>query len=406
MKTSTLLQFPALPAEKATPGGFPPVEEIDRILELPDLVLRNLLITQSYHELSSALARMLGSASNWCTFATWASKQAGQTIRQEDLARVLEHEIETSPAIFRAFGELAEAAPRFGSSLDPLGVFRSAKRTLLAMPVLERASAAVSRGNRKVFEEIAREFSRFLTLFADDETFDASKIAHFSEGLRPGAPPDGQGYLRRAFRHFYEARFETDPRTRAERILLANLEIGFHEQTRLQPEIEGALESALPEREEIRRHLLRAIFPQAGPVHGLRLHLPRVLRHTAALDRALDHLCDELRVLLRRVLTEAMMRIELPGEVIRLGRDLRQRFPASLRSIVDPDLRALLARIDPTSDSLAGSGAEDWADFPERMHFLADMFRCFMAEPRLFSPPFAPHQVTALKAGRRPLGRL
>jgi len=26
---------------------------------------------------------------NWCTFATWASRQAGQTIRQEDLARTL-----------------------------------------------------------------------------------------------------------------------------------------------------------------------------------------------------------------------------------------------------------------------------------------------------------------------------
>lgn len=100
------------------------------------------------------------------------------------------------------------------------------------------------------------------------------------------------------------------------------------------------------------------------------------------------------------------MRIEMAGETARLGQDLRHRFPAVLRKIDDADLREILARIDPTPDSHAGSGAADWADFPERMHFLADLFRAFMAEPRLFSPPFAPHQVTALKAGRRPLGRL
>lgn len=406
MKTSALLKLPTLPAPQGAPGGFPAVEEIERIVGLSDLVLRNLLITQSYHELSSALARRLGPSSNWCTYATWASKQAGQTIRKEDLGRVLEHEIEASPGIFRAFGELAQAASRLGSRLDPLGIFRSARRALLGLPVLERASEAVSRGNRKVFEEIAREFSRFLAELASDGAFDAGRIERFNERLRDGDPPDGQGYLRRAFLHFYEALFETHPKARAERILLANLEIGFHEQTRLQPELEDALESALPDRGEIRRHLLRAVFPGAGLLRSLRLRLPRFLRRTGPLDRALDHLCEELRAVIRRTLTAALMRIELAGEVARLGQDLRQRFPAALREIGDAELRILLARIDPTPDSHAGSGAEDWADFPERMHFLVDLFRAFMAEPRLFSPPFAPHQVTALKAGRRPLGRL
>jgi len=40
-------------------------------------MVRNLRITQCY----SALA----GAANWCSFATWVSKQAGQTIRGEDL---------------------------------------------------------------------------------------------------------------------------------------------------------------------------------------------------------------------------------------------------------------------------------------------------------------------------------
>jgi hypothetical protein len=57
---------------------FPSLAEIDAIDACPHPVLRNLRITQAYHELSTATARKIGSAANWCTFATWASKQAGQ----------------------------------------------------------------------------------------------------------------------------------------------------------------------------------------------------------------------------------------------------------------------------------------------------------------------------------------
>jgi hypothetical protein len=403
MRTETLPQ-PTIAA--APPDAFPSVAEVDRIVGMSDLVLRNLLITQSYHELSLSLARMLGPSSNWCTFAKWASKQAGVTIRREDLARVLELELKTAPGLVQAFGEVVEAVLRFGSRLDPLGIRIAGEWVLLGTATLERASEAVARGNRKVFEEIGREISRFLAEFADEDTFDGAEIARFVEALRPGDPPEGQGYLRRAITHLYEAWFLADPKARAERIFLASLEIGFHEQTRLQPELEDALESAIPSREELRRHLLHALFPGAGVLLRLRLRLPRVLRRTGPLDAALDRLCEEFRELLRRTITEALMRIDMAGETVKLGRDLAKRHPESLRSIADPELKALLARIDPTSDSLAGSAAGDWADFPDRMHFLTDLFRCYHDEPALAQPPFTPEQVAALKAGVRPSGRL
>jgi hypothetical protein len=63
----------------------PTVDEIDRIARLGDPILRNLQITQCYSEISQALAGLTGFSANWCTFATWASKQAGETIREEDL---------------------------------------------------------------------------------------------------------------------------------------------------------------------------------------------------------------------------------------------------------------------------------------------------------------------------------
>ena len=56
-----------------------------QIASITNPVLRNLRITECYHRLSVAMAQRIGQSANWCTFATWASKQAGQTIRGEDI---------------------------------------------------------------------------------------------------------------------------------------------------------------------------------------------------------------------------------------------------------------------------------------------------------------------------------
>ena len=79
--------MPSSAREAGVRSNVPTVANVDRIAALADPIVRNLQITQCYHEVSSALAVMSGVTGNWCTFVTWASKQAGQTIRQEDLAR-------------------------------------------------------------------------------------------------------------------------------------------------------------------------------------------------------------------------------------------------------------------------------------------------------------------------------
>ncbi|MBL8168391.1 MAG: hypothetical protein JNJ50_09570, partial [Acidobacteria bacterium] len=63
-------------------------------------------------------------------------------------------------------------------------------------------------------------------------------------------------------------------------------------------------------------------------------------------------------------------------------------------------------RIDPTTDSLRDSGAVDWANLAERLHFIADLFRCFHEAPELFDPPFTAEQLVVLKTDRLPDGRL
>ena len=65
-------------------------------------------------------------------------------------------------------------------------------------------------GNLKVFAEIGRLFAAFAAACLDDPAYDAAKIAAFCAELRPGPPPDGQEYLRRAFAGYYAALFAAD----------------------------------------------------------------------------------------------------------------------------------------------------------------------------------------------------
>src|SRR5262245_52125701 len=155
------------PAPWNPPRAFPSAQEIERVLAVEDPVLRNLLVTQRYHELASAVAGWLGPRANWCTFATWASKQAGQTIRREDFQALVERKLAAAPEIAQAWAEVAAAARRAGARLAPPVLTAAGKASLLDGaivdgPILARASAAISRGNTKVFAEIAAELSRFL----------------------------------------------------------------------------------------------------------------------------------------------------------------------------------------------------------------------------------------------------
>jgi hypothetical protein len=385
----------------------PTVAEVERIAALPDPVIRNLQITQCYQELSVAMAQRTGRRANWCTFATWASKQAGQTIRKEDLARVLEgaraHSLATSPSA----DDFIVSAQQIGSTHTAAEIRASVWDVVSPAGAIDRTSDAVGRGNKKVFEEIGREFARFQTACLNDTTFDADHLERFCAELRTGDPPNGQRYLRQAFTRYYQALFESNAKTLLELLFCANLEIGFHEQTRLQPEIAESLDAAFVDPKEFRRRLIKAIFPYRGYLVRLRLFLTHLFQRPSRFDAALDALVVEARRQAHLFITAHMMTIGLPhGQRLRLGDDLSAEFPPVLRQIANPDLLALLAHIDPTPDSTRGSGAIDWAELPDRLHFIADMFRCYADTADLFEPPFTPEQVAQLKADHLPAGQL
>ena len=387
-----------------------PISEVERITALSDPVLRNLQITQCYHELSLVMAERTGGSANWCTFATWASKQAGQTIRKEDLARALENPLE-----FAQEWEVdaLKVAQNLQSAVRPIGLRLRVEEILAALwkaydpqSAFDRSSAAVARGNLKVFSEIGREFARFYAECLPDPVFDPASIDRFTAQLKPGGPPDGQETLRGAFQHYYQALFETDEAVRVQLLLLANLEIGYHEQVRLQPDINEALTAPVLSPADFARNLFTVLSPNRAWVSSLGWAVLRVLGRLTDFDRAVAAYVSGAQRQVQFLVTRAMMTIDLAGRRLRLGEDLAVEFPPSLRRLTHPELLALLAQIDPTPDSPRQSGAEFWGDLQDRLHFIADMFRCFESSAELLQPPFSLDQTAALKEGRLPQGRL
>ena len=303
--------------------------------------------------------------------------------------------------------EIAASVQALGSTQDEVTIQNAVAQVLNPLGPLDRASDAVGRGNKKVFEEIGREFARFSAACLDDLPYDPARVAAFCESLRPGDPPDGQRYLRQAFTRYYAAFFEADAKTRTELMLLANIEIGYHEQTRLQPEIAEAMDAALLDYRQFRQRLIDALFPDRGWRVRLRLWLLRLLNRPSPFDTLLDTLFAAARHVAHLAVTEYLMSIDLPPDLhLRLGQDVIGTFPDSLQQIVLPDLCALLDQLDPTPDSTRDSGAVDWSSLPDRVHFIIDLFRCYQENADLFDAPFAPDQVMDLKAGRLPEGRL
>jgi hypothetical protein len=363
--------------------------EVARIAGMADPVARNYQITQSYHEISRAMSQRLGPVANWCTFATWASRQAGQTIRGEDFSKALKERLAAVPAIRASIEAIAQAAMLKGSTLGQTGIVKLIWEIVDPAAAMKRAGGAVARGNQKVYAEIAHEFARFLEACMGDRAYDAEKITRFCAQLRPGGPPSGQQYLGQAFSRYYLALFEKDEKQRAELILLANLECGFHEQTRLQPEIKEAMEAAVLDGPLFKGKLLKALFPRQYWVQEIGSLFSALFNRPTPLDVAIEKFTHETRRHLRLFLTTQFMELGFPqGVRLYLGKDLRANFPSYLQQLTFPDLMVFLKKIDPTPDSLSETGTIDWADLNDRLHYICDLFRCYHAKEELLGPPF------------------
>jgi hypothetical protein len=211
--------------------------------------------------------------------------------------------------------------------------------------------------------------------------------------------------LKDAFTSYFEARKQSGEKLKAEMILYSNLLIGYHEQTRLQPQIVEALNAAFANENEMKNNLLRELLPNFWL--RIRYYISKILQRKLPLDDAIDQLINLAKQKVREVITDCMMTLFIPAnELLKLGEDLKEKFPERLAHISDQKLKELLNKIDPTSDSLKESGAKDWGELSDRIHFITDLFRAYFEHRQLYNQPFTDEQVKVLKEGKRPDGEL
>jgi hypothetical protein len=375
----------------------PTVGHVRRIAAIENPVLRNLEITHCYSRLAAAFAERSGEGANWCTYATWASRQAGRTIRGEDLFEHVGRELGHARWVLHPIVTLWRRLLRRGLLQPDSRLGRLTAELHTPFDAAERASAAVARGNLRVFEEIGLEFARYV----EERPADAAGLRRFLDGLRPGEPPDGQRYLRQAFERYERSRLEGDPKRRTELAVLANLEIGLHEQKRLDPQIREALDAAYATQEDLGLRALEALFPSA------RRWWPALRRPAGAaigvLAAAVQRAASRIA---REVITESLMVLSLPGRVLALGTHLADAYPESLREPGDAELAELLAQFEPVPPAADDCGARDWSDLHQRMHYIVHLFCAFHLSKDLARPPFTPEQVATLRRGLLPDGEL
>jgi hypothetical protein len=379
----------------------PDVDEVRRITAIENPVLRNLEITQCYSRLAAAFAERSGQGANWCTYATWASRQAGRTIRGEDLLEHLGRKLREGRWLLHPIATPWRRLLRRGLFQRESRIGRLTGALHTPFDAFERASDAVARGNLKVFEEIGLEFARYLhecPPVTDDES---PQVQRFLDGLRLGDPPEGQRYLRQAFERYERRRVEHDPKARTELAVLANLEIGLHEQTRLQPEIREALDAAHATHEDLGRRALEALFPSAARWRSFAWRPASAVVGVvaASAQRSASRLA-------REVITESFMVLSLPGRVLVLGTHLTDAYPEALAQPADADLAELLARFEPVAPAVDDCGARDWSDLQQRMHYIVHMFCAFHLSEHLSRQPFTPEQVASFSRGIVPGGDL
>ncbi len=365
-------------------------ESVRSIVAIADVAVRNLWITQSYANLGERLSCVLNADHTWCTFAVWASRTAGVSIREDELpAFVNELLLGADPhvdAIIEQTNHCTELLRRTGL----LGVFQRSHLEHLVAQAVGQVSAFIANGNTLVYGELAPLFVRFIEVLERDG---APKVDDIDEMLeRLGIPTeDLEPLVRRAFRHYALAAGVTDKRARAQHVLTANVAAVLHEQQRLQNDIASALDVGLCDfgddlcgvaNSSLAKKLLQPV------IHELRAHIASHLEH-----------------LWQHIATRLLMTMAVPGETLHLDRDVppipgsANLFPPDLEELHLPDLIAAMAEWDPTNGTGRGSGARDWADLHQRMGYIVNLFRSRQLYRALATPPFTSEQLVWMYEG-------
>jgi hypothetical protein len=374
---------------------------VQAVVEIPDPILRNLWITQSYFDLGTRLQRAAGGADlTWCGFAVWASDTAGQSIRGDELPSAVRDALEQSPEHHRDVDAVNQRlrplrAVKLADVLDGDDLVAAVREALADV------SEHIAHGNTLVYAELAPLFVAFVERC---ETGDPSTIT--ADELRALLDAAGGGPtaadVAAAFEWWRTAIVATDESTRAFAVLAANVLAVSHEQKRLQGDIAAALDAGLVTADRIVDKLLPPWVP--GVIDRL---------VAAVVGEPLQRIA---RRMFRELTTELLMTLHVPGAVLRLHEDVPrlpdgQRWPALLAELADsPEEVAMAVAVYREWDRTGGTGehdgAHDWAVLHQRMSYIVNLFRGRQRDPSLTAHPFTDDQLTAMRRGEVPPGPL
>ncbi len=390
-------------SEQKSKWPCPTVEDVETIIAMDDPILRNLKITQTYHELTVATVDIVGKRNiNWCGFATWASKTAGGFIRKDVIGVLIQSFLGEADFIDETLKSIDKVLRRFGQKriMGPSLI----RKTLDS--VTDEVAKYIVEGNFIVFEELAPIFARMNTMFSNLTSYNQQELDAFLSYLKPGQVSEGgQDWLIKAFTSYYRSIFENKPKVKAEHICLANALVGYHEQTRLQDPIINSMNAPIQKIVEIE------IFKNVESIlkENVIFYLRPLIKY--ALKDKLAYLSVKITEKWREITTRWMMTMELPNEILDLSDDVPilrsgQMFPAELADLDDPELVSVMNEIDRTENTTKGTGARDWGTLGDRMHFIVDLFRSRQQDRELYTQPFSDEQVDDIHFGSFPDGKL
>jgi hypothetical protein len=329
------------------------LKEISDALATPDPTLSNQKITLVHYQLSHALHAVTGdTGANFHTWAVWGSRKAGVTIRQEDLSEALRNATIVAGIVGLLVGlTISSLTIAFWLKSWPwLIVVPSSLFGMICGALTGRWIATYSRreasrlileGNQIVLDDIGRQTARFVAMFHDQDKPDLGRLSTFLNELRPGdTKSGGQDLLRRAFSHYYNARYSEGAKQKHESTYFANCLAVLHEHIRLEPYIKRSM--------------------------------PLIIRKCA---------------------TKRLMQFDVGSVKLRVSEEVPKledlQCPRSLEQLHDKELIEFLEGPNGWGSTREKARANDWTNIHERMKYIVQLFRVMHLEGSVFSTPFA-----------------
>jgi hypothetical protein len=361
------------------------------VLDIDDRVLRNYWITQSYADLSLALAALLApDSANWCTFATWASRTVGENLRGEGLPDWLRERVVQDNGMM---GAMAEANARPARRVGLVHHVTTDRIMDVVRDAFGATALNLSEGNSVVFAEIGLAGARFVAAYGAAAPRDTAR-ASVLDACAAATPFEGVNRLQAGFSFWCDAMETDDVRLRSQRIMAGSVQLGAHEQNRLQAAVAASMDMGA---NQMATRLAQNLLKRAAWLRPL----VWVVEHTLA------PVTDSIARVWDDVMTEFVGAADTPDGKLRLGHDVpslpgRPFLSPDLVAPRMPELETLLHRFDRSSGDGHGSAADNWVAFDDRMNFIVNLFLSRHHHPPMFDPPFPADVVAQLEAGTIP----